>query len=746
MKKIELLSPVGDFGTLKYAVYGGSDAVYLGTKKFNARMFSSNFTDEELINAVKFCHLYGVKIYITVNTIIFDNEIDEFLDRIKFLHEIGVDALIMQDIGMIKLVKETFPNLEIHASTQVHNHSNDVLNYLQTLGVKRVVLARELSLSEINKMNTNIEKEVFIHGALCVSYSGCCLFSSMNGHRSANRGECVASCRLPYKLVKNNKVLDLEDKYLLSMKELNSLYNLKEILDSRVDSLKIEGRMKSKEYVYYITSLYRKLIDNYYLNKELVITEEEITNLKKLFNREFSKGFINNEVSNDIVNTKSPNHIGVDLGKVIDVNKRFIKIKLLSSLHMEDGIRFNNSNKGMIINKLYNDKMLLTNKVNKGSIAYVDNKIDLTTKDTVSKTIDSKLIKELNNIEQRKIEVDFIIEAKLNKKLKLTISDGVNSIREEGNIIEKALNNPTTKDRIILQIEKLGNTPFRVRTIKEYIDNDIFIPIKELNELRRKLTNKLKELRENTKKEVIINNYNLNNKKDRINNRININVLVRNKEQLEVALNNNINNIYITDYDLYKEYKDNTKYKSNIFYRTSRVSKNNKNFSNVKLLVTELGAYNKYSSANTVVTDYYLNVTNRYSYSLLNEKTTLVTLSPEFKNNNYNKYYNAEIIIYGRIELMLMKYCPLNKLVNKDKICRVCKSNNKYYLKDKDKLYPITSENETTHIMHYKNIDLLNNLDYYLSIGIRNFRIELFDENKTEADRIINIVKNRIGG
>lgn len=741
MKKVELLSPVGNMETLKYAVYGGADAVYLGIKKFNARMFSNNFSDEELINAVKFCHLYGVKIYITLNTIVFDNEVEELLNTVKFLHEAGIDALIMQDIGMIKLVKETFPNMEIHASTQVHNHSNDVLKYLESLGVKRVVLARELSLSEIKRMDSLLEKEVFIHGALCVSYSGCCLFSSMNGHRSANRGECVASCRLPYKLVKNETQLNLSNNYLLSMKELNSLNNLKDILDTDVHSLKIEGRMKSKEYVYYITRLYRKLIDNYYLGKDLIITDEEITNLKKLFNREFTKGFINNELNNDIVNIKSPNHIGISLGKVIEVNKKYIKIKLDSPLYMEDGIRFNNSSKGMIINKLYNDKLLLTNMVKEGNVAVVDNKIGLTTKDRVSKTIDSKLLKELNLVEEKKIEVDFIIEAKLNKKLKLTIKDGINSITEEGVIVEKAINNPTTEDRIINQVKKLGNTPFKVRNIEKDVDKDIFIPIKEINDLRRSLTDRLKELRENTKKEVIIKSYNIDKIPDKVKTEVNINILVRNKEQLDVALNNNLNNIYITDYELYKEYKS----KGNIFYRTSRLSKNNKEFNNEKLLVTELGAYHKYSSNNIVVTDYYLNVVNRYSYHLLKEKASLVTLSVEFKNNNYNKFYNAEVIIYGRVELMLMKYCPLKKLINKDKVCKVCKSNNKYYLKDKDRLYPIINENETTHIMHYKNIDLLSDIDKYLDIGIRNFRIELSTEDRVKTQKIIDLVKAKKG-
>ena len=739
MKKTELLVPVGNLETLKYAVFNGADAVYLGYKKFNARMYSNNFTEDELINAVKFCHLYGVKIYITMNTIIFDSETDEFIDTVKFLYEAGVDALIMQDIGMISLVRKIFPNLEIHASTQVHTSNSNTVKYLEKIGVKRVVFARELSLNEINSIDTPLEKEVFIHGALCVSYSGCCLFSAMNGKRSANRGECVASCRLPYKLLENNKEIKTNGDYLLSMKELNSIHDIKDILDSNIDSLKIEGRMKSKEYIGYITSLYRKIIDNYYDKKDLIITDEEIINLKKLFNREFTKGFINNELNNDIVNIKSPNHVGYPLGKVIDINKKYIKIKIDDDLYQEDGIRFVNSNKGFIVNKLYNDKKLLVNKVLKNNICYIDNKINLKTYDLVSKTIDKNLLNKINNLEEKKIKVSFKVEAKLNKHLTITITDGVNSIKKIGNIIEEAKNMPTTEERIISQIKKLGNTPFITSSINIDMDNNIFIQVKEINVLRREVVNELKEMREKTKKEVIINEYKNTSKEKEINN-ININILVRNEEQLRVALEEKLNNIYVTDFKLYKKYK----HLNNIFYRTSRII-NNLDFDKEKLLITNLGALSKYSKNNEVVTDYYLNVVNKYSYHLLKENSNIVCLSPEFIPNNYKKYYNAEVILIGRIELMVMKYCPLKYLVNKEKTCKVCRSNNKYYLKDKNNnLYPIVNNKELTHIMHYKNINLLDNIDKYVNLGIKNYRIELFDENSKDTKKIIEQVKEKL--
>lgn len=739
MKKVELLSPVGNIDMLKQAIHNGCDAVYLGGKKFGARAFCDNFSKHDLIEAIKYCHLYNVKIYIAANTLVFDNEINEFLDYIKFLYENKVDAVIMQDIGMIDQVKKLFPNLEIHASTQCHNHSSEVVNYLKKLGVSRVVLARELSINEIANIK-DIETEVFIHGALCICYSGCCLFSSMNGKRSGNRGECVASCRLPYKLIENDQEIPTDGKYLLSTKELCSLNHLKAILDSGVDSLKIEGRMKSPEYVGYVTKLYRKLIDAYYQNQPLIITSEEITNLKKIFNRDFTKGFINDEDKSDIINIKTPNHIGISLGKIIDINKYKIKILLDEDLNQEDGIRFLNQNKGMIVNKLYNASNKLTNQVKKGNIAILDNKIGLTKKDKVLKTTDILLQKQLQKLKLKKINVEFYIKAKYNQPLTITIKDDLDNKNTVcGHKVQKAINNPTTKQRIIEQVNKLGDTPFIGKNNICDIDDQIFIPIKEINELRRLLTDQLKAIRENPDRDIIIKTKQEEASKDNKATDFNINILVRNETQLQTALENNLSYIYVTDYKLYKKYEQ----YSNIYYRTNRLDKATINRNKERLLVTELGALNKYASSNDIITDYYLNITNFHSYNLIKQQTQRVTLSVEYNNYN-NQYYDAEIILYGRIELMIMKYCPLNYLLNNgNKKCSICKNNNKYYLKDqKDNLYPILNEYDTTHILHYKNINNIDNIKEYIKNGITNFRIELYDEDKAQIIKIIESIKN----
>ena len=249
----ELLSPAGDMDALAAAILGGADAIYVGGKRFGARAFAKNFNEDELKAAVTLCHVNGVRLYVTLNTLIFDKEIDDAVEYARLLHSIGVDALIVADIGVAALIKREIPDLELHASTQMGAHNTEGVNFAASLGTSRVVLARECSGRDIKKIvaESNAECEVFLHGALCVCHSGQCLFSSMVGGRSGNRGECAQPCRLPY-----NK-----GKYILSLKDLSLADHVKELIESGVSSLKIEGRMKSPEYVYEVTRIYRSLLD-----------------------------------------------------------------------------------------------------------------------------------------------------------------------------------------------------------------------------------------------------------------------------------------------------------------------------------------------------------------------------------------------------------------------------------------------------------------------------------------------------
>ena len=494
---MELLAPAGNKESLIAAINSGADAIYLSGKKFGARAFASNFSNEELKEAIRIGKIYGVKIYVTMNTLVKENEVEEFLDQVEFLYANGVDAILMQDFGMICLCLKRFPNLEIHASTQAHNVSREGIDFLYKLGVKRVVLPREMSLEEIKQIETPVEKEVFVHGALCVSYSGRCLMSQVLGGRSGNRGECAGCCRFPWKLYKHDKLIN--EGYLLSMKELNLSEDVRR-LTPYVDSLKIEGRMKSPSYVSFITNYYRKI-----LNKE-EITEIEKENLQSLFYRGFTKGHL--LASKDLINKTSPNHIGLPIGKVLEVTDDKIIILLDKELNQEDGIRFLESGKGMIVNYLYDMKGKLISKGNAMQKIILDNKIGLTSLDTVSLTTNHKLMTTFDTI-TKKVPIKIKVTAKKNKPLEVIFSKDDVEVKEQGNIVEQARNAAVTKERLISQVEKLGNTPFSPKNIEVEMDDDVFIPMTEINIIRRTLSERLIGRLRMTFKEPVINRINL---------------------------------------------------------------------------------------------------------------------------------------------------------------------------------------------------------------------------------------------
>lgn len=739
MKK-ELLAPAGDFETLKQAIHHGADAIYLGGKKFGARKFASNFDEEEMVRAIKYCHLYGVKIYVTVNTMIYEDEFDEVVDYVSFLHHSHVDAIIVQDLGLIKVLREKFPNLELHASTQLHNHNQEQLKFLEDLGVKRVVVARELSIDEINKLDTTMEIECFIHGALCVCYSGQCLFSSLLLDRSGNRGACAGICRLPFELLEDNKKVDTKGKYLLSPKELNTMNHIEELMKSNITSFKIEGRMKSPTTIGFIVSLYRKLIDGYEKSEPYQITEEDNKNLKMLFNREFTDGYLFHSTVYNLMNIKSPNHIGYPIGKVVSIKKDKIELELMEELNQEDGIRFLESETGMIVNFLYDKSMKLISSVDKNHHAFIDNKAKVKVKDTVMKTLDHKLLKSLEQYPLKKIEISLEANVSLEGGFTLTVDDGENKITENAPIVEKAKENPTTKERVITQLKKTGSTPFIVEDIKIQMKEDLFIPISSLNELRRSVLEKLTTTRENKGIEVLENHQKNSRKEYPTSKEIIYTASIYNQEQLEACIESGVSEFYTTNFVLYQEYKDKVK----IYYRLSRVSNYHKDYKNERLLIGEYGSL-IYTKENEVVSDYFLNIANHEAVDyLFSKNVSRITVSVEnsytqLKNllDTYQEKPNLEMIIYGKIEAMVMKYCPLSLLVNKKgTICNCCRNGKKYQLKDRNNaIYPLLQENERTHIFYHTPIEI--EVEDYIKIGIKTFRFEFLDETKEQIKSII---------
>ena len=709
--------PAGDMDCLRQAVFHGADAVYLACKNFGARKFATNFTNEEIVEAIRFCHLYGVRIYITMNTLIRDSEVESFIDQARFLHQNGVDALIVQDLGMIYLLRQTFPNLEIHASTQANNSSKETIQMFHDLGVKRVVFSRELSIDEIDSIDVPIEKEAFIHGALCVSYSGCCLMSSMNGGRSGNRGECAGSCRLPYSLLRDDEYIS-HNQYLLSMKELNTSSEIKRLMNSSIDSFKIEGRMKGPLYVGFITSFYRKLIDGTPMDYE-----KELDQLKTIFNREFTVGHIFGMEGKKLINSSSPNHIGLRIGKV-SVQKNKIKIELDSNrvLNQHDSIRFLHSNKGMVVNYLYDEKDNLCSS--SSGVCYVDNKVGLEKDDVLMKTQDHLLEKEyLVDESVQKIPISFSISAKVGEKLTIHITDGNVDFSLVGDVVEEAKSRPTTKEDIQEKLMKLGDTPFILKEVFFDIDSSIFIPISRVNEMRRELVSQLIEERRNHKREFIEKEVSFSSIEGH-QNLASKSCFVRNEEQMNTCLSLSFDRIYATK-ELYEKYKEH----SQVYCYIGRCPVEVTPFLQERNVVAD--HFNCHSSC--VFGTYFLNVTNIYTaYYLQKLGYQNIPLSVELTESeiqeiisSYQKQFgNAsfEVFTYGRVE---------NMIINSN-ILDIPSFNYSYQLEDiKGRRFPLYYDGRLTHIYH---CDVFQNQ----KIPGACLFFDFYQETKEEIEAVVN--------
>ena len=723
MKKVELLAPVGSIESLNAAINAGCDAVYLGGYMFGARQFAPNFSNDEIKELIKTCHIYGVKVYITVNTLIKEHEVPTFIEFIDFLHRNNVDAVIMQDLGMIDLARKLYPKLEIHASTQLHIHNLEGVKFCEKLGLKRVVLARETDIGLVKniRMNTNIELELFVHGALCVSYSGQCLMSSLIGGRSGNRGACAGTCRLPYQLLSSdNKKLNHEN-YVLSMKDLCTLEHIQDLIESGIDSFKIEGRMKRPEYVYLVVSLYRKAIDSYYETGKVFIDDHYLTELKKIFNREFTCGFLFNELNNNITNSFRPNHMGIEIAKVIEYNKNKLTIKLLDELNIGDGIRIIDYDIGCVVTNIYRNKEKV-NSAKRGDTVtiFLNEKIKTIKSDSkVVKTTDIKQIKllkdKINKI-SKKIAITGKIILQANKPLYLNLSDGKNNISITGISVQEANNAPLDNDKIEKQINKLGDTPFALEKLEIIKDENIYVNNRDLNEIRRNAVEQLLNLRI-YKTNYLKDSYNID-VPDFLESR-ELNVLLEDSKFYDKIKKHNFDYIYSDDVALFKNND------SRLIFKVPRVNYDMYNF-NYPLMIGELGSL---SYTNKKVGDFSLNVFNSYAVAFLHsvglEKVTLsyeLTKS-EIKDiitsykDRYLKKPNLEVVVYGREEMMISKF-SLNSLYQR----------NFLYLVDRiNHYYPVKEKNGLMYIYNYQpRID--NYINDYYEMGINSVRINIFDE------------------
>lgn len=759
MKQVELLSPAGDHLSFIGAINAGCNAVYLAGKKFGARSFAQNFEIEEIIEMIKYAHLRNVLIYVTLNTLVYDDEISDLIEYADILVKNNVDALIIQDLGVLEIFSKRYPNTDLHASTQMNTLNIEQAKFLKSIGVKRIILARETSIEEIKhiKENVDIELEVFIHGALCISYSGNCYFSSMIGGRSGNRGECAQSCRLPYELYKEDELI--EDKsYLLSAKDLITIDHLAELIELGIDSLKIEGRMRKPEYVVQSVKSYRGLIESYY-NKQNFAYEEEKEKLTKVFNRGQTKGFLFNETPKEIVNTIKPNHVGVTIGKVINFFRGKVTVLLNDTLSVNDGIKFiGEKESGMKVSRILSYERNVSTGFS-GELVVLDSKDPVEIGSVVVKTSDSELEKELSDYlreDYTSISLKGTVKAYLNTKLSVEVIDDLNNhyFVESDFLIPEAKNQPITKENLYEHFYKLGTTPFIFESL-EILSNELgFIPVKVINELRRDLIDKIMSERIKRPARKIVN-YKYTKKVDLTGEKSpEIVVSVNNAEQLEAALKSGIKEIYLdANLDITTDtYKD-----AKIIKRQRRINP----FANYDYykgtVISEIGLLNEKEKFTRLISDEFMNVTNIYSIHFLHingvERVTLSSETNQYVLENITKnfsdtfgyYPNLEKVVYGREELMISKYCPIAKSYGTNVGCNLCYKN-QYYLKDrKDELYPLINDGLCNiKIMHSRPLVLIDYVTDLINNEIYTLRLNFTTENYEETIKIIKAYQNSI--
>ena len=475
MKNVEILAPVGDKEMLMTAIANHADAVYLGLENFNARAKAENFNSDNIRETIKTCHLFGIKVYITVNTLVSNSEMDFVVGMIEKAYKAKADAFIIQDLGLAYVLKKTFPNIEMHASTQMGVCNERGAKVLEELGFKRVVVARETTLEDIRRIkeNTSLEIEAFIQGALCVCYSGSCYISSLLKNKSGNRGQCLQLCRLPYKLVKNGQIK--KQGYLLSPRDISFISRLKDMIDAGVTSLKIEGRLRRPAYLAQSLISVRNILEN----KSNVDTEDY--NLKKVFSRgDYNKGvYFNSKVSGGIINSEINNHLGVEIGKVINVKpfKDIYKITINSKhdITVGDGLKF--------IDKSGQSSMGVGSVNKNGDFYEVYGKTNPKVASIVYLTVDYKNEQKL--LENKNIlVVDVEIEANHGEPIRVNLECNGLKITHTGEILEKAQKQAISHQDFINCFKKTGSDFIEVENIK-VITSGVFIAKSQLNKERR---------------------------------------------------------------------------------------------------------------------------------------------------------------------------------------------------------------------------------------------------------------------
>lgn len=505
-RNIEILAPAGSMEGLIAAVHGGCDAVYIGGEKFGARAFANNLNQEDMIKAIEYAHLHHKKIYLTINTLVKESEFNQLYEYLLPFYMHGLDAVIVQDFGVLSFVSRTFPGIEIHASTQMTLTMAQGANQLKEYGVTRLVTSRELQFDEVKEIrkNTDLEIEAFVHGALCYSFSGQCLMSSMIGGRSGNRGRCAQPCRMQYRMEEiDGKPFKGKQAFLLSPKDMCTIYDIPELIESGIDSFKIEGRMKRPEYAAMTAHLYRKYVDLYqktggdayraYMKKNPDVLENDMKKLMDLYNRGgFSEGYYREHNGKKLMSMDRPNHSGVLVGTIKNIMKNRAAIELSDTIFAQDVLEIR-SNRGENVydftvkdgvkkGTLYEANFKPGSKVQKGQKVYR----------TKNQSLLTSIQEEIIQKDNREPAAAYFF-GKAGEPVVLSLTYGEITVTEMGDVAEAALNQPIADEKIRKQLDKTKETPFYLESIQIDSTEDWFMPLGKLNELRRKAFEKLEE-------------------------------------------------------------------------------------------------------------------------------------------------------------------------------------------------------------------------------------------------------------
>lgn len=726
---MEILSPAGNFESFLAAVHNGADAVYLGGKSFGARAFAGNFTVEEIAEVVKYAHLRKVKVYVTVNTLVTDEEMNSAVQFVIELYNMGVDAIIIQDWGLISTLRKNYPQTPLNASTQMTFHNSEACKAAEEIGFKRVILAREVSISEMKTINekTNIETEVFVHGALCICYSGQCLFSSLVGGRSGNRGRCAQPCRLKYELFdsKNNKITK---GHLLSPKDLNGIQYLEKIKDAGVVSAKIEGRMKRPEYVATVVKSYVKANQG----QDLSSSEKE---LEQAFNREFTSGYLINNQGADLMSYNRPNNRGIKIGRIENILQNGFWLKLEESIAINDGLEIwvtKGGRQGFTVTNLSVGDIEVED-ADAGSEVFIDtSKTEVNLKnihvgDRVFKTLDYRL--------NQRAQATFMKHDTLPVSMKLIAHEGEhvtlrliykkNQVEyiDESFIIPIAKKHPATFETVNKQLSRLGGSGWYLSYLETEIDDNIMIPTSVLNNCRRTAVKLLEEkLLESYKREPLkFKEIFLNTEKKY--HKTKIAALVEDYISAKEAIAGGTDLIYINGVTFRgqkpisdQEIKKLVETTIPIYMVLPVIAKEDqleywqkqlKRYD--KLGITGIVAgniwaihlANSINYSGKIIGDTGLNYFNSYAGDFWKKQgLERIAISGELNFKQIDKLQNTiktEALVFGNQQMMISEHCPLGACVGKrtsDNRChKPCLQDNSYYLKDeKGFKFPIKTD------------------------------------------------------